>query len=260
MEKNSVLKNGQRIALKNDGVMCTTKGVHTFTVCDARSEKAQKLSERCNAFSIPFAKLKYEKDKLQMPINLRLSFLNKCAAELQRKDPLLEEEQASLIAEKEKIGEHFKRLFHALWLEYRDMIGQLEQNFKLREVVIENITTTVGRAVLAQRLGGDTTYTGTVNYTALGSNNTAAVVGDATLGTEVYRKALSSGTDASNISYLETFFTAAETSGTYEEYGMFIDGTGSANTGQLFNRFVSTIVKSVTETLNVQSVITINDA
>lgn len=159
-----------------------------------------------------------------------------------------------------KTGGATRVLLRELWEEYRVLIDRLHENFKVEELVIENITTTVGRSVLAQRLGGDTTYTGIVNYTALGDDNTAAVVGDATLGNETYRKAISSGTDAANIAYLETFFTASETSGTFEEYGMFIDGTGSADTGQLFNRFTSTVVKSLTETLNVQSIITFNDA
>jgi hypothetical protein len=86
------------------------------------------------------------------------------------------------------------------------------------------------------------------------------VVGNTQLGTEVYRKALSSGTYLNNVAYIETFFTAAEVTGTFEEYGMFIDGTGAANSGQLFNRFTSTNIKSATETMNVQSIVTFNDA
>lgn len=146
------------------------------------------------------------------------------------------------------------------WIEYNNLLKELERYRSQDPLQIENVTTTVGRSVLAQRLGGTTTYSGTINYTALGTDNTAATVGDATLGTETYRKALSSGTYSNNIAYLETFYTAAEVSGTFEEYGMFIDGTGTADTGQLFNRFTTTITKSGVETLNVQSVITINDA
>lgn len=146
------------------------------------------------------------------------------------------------------------------WEEYRHFLEQLHNKFKVFEICVENVTVTVGRSVLAQRLSGTTTYTGVVNYGALGTNNTAPVVGNTTLGTETYRKALSSGTFSSNIAYLENFYTASEVSGTFEEYGFFIDGTGSANTGQLFNRFTQTVTKSVTETLNVQSQITINDA
>ena len=143
---------------------------------------------------------------------------------------------------------------------YSYYISQLHKYFKLREAVVENTTVTEGRSVLAQRLGGDTTYTGIANYTALGSDNSAAVIGDTALGTETYRKALTSGTDLNNIAYLETFFTASEVTGTFEEYGNFIDGTGAADSGQLFNRFTQTVVKSAVETLNVQSIITFLDA
>ena len=158
-----------------------------------------------------------------------------------------------------KMGTGTRNLLKSLWGEYRYLVERVHK-FKTQEFVVENITTTVGRAVLAQRLGGDATYTGTVDYTALGDDNTAEVVGDATLGNEVYRKALSSGTDSSNIAYLETFFTAAEDADTYEDYGMYNDGAAGADTGQLFNRFTQTITKSNVETLNVQSVITFADA
>jgi len=145
------------------------------------------------------------------------------------------------------------------WEQYRYLIEKFEHKFLKSQFAVKNVTTTVGRSVIAQRLGGTTTYTGTVNYTALGDDNTAPVVGDATLGNETYRKALSSGTFSNNIAYLETFYTAAEVTGTFEEYGMFIDGSGTVDTGQLFNRFTATITKSGVETLNVQSIITIND-
>lgn len=137
---------------------------------------------------------------------------------------------------------------------------KLNREFKIWELVVENVTTTTGRNVFARLLANDNTYSGNVSHTALGSSNTAAAVGNTQLGTEVYRKALSSGVAVNNIAYLETFFTAAETNGTYEEYGNFIDGTGSANSGVLFNRFTQTVIKSSIETLNVQSIITLNDA
>lgn len=157
-------------------------------------------------------------------------------------------------------GKTPKILLRELWEEYNYYIEQLHRKYLANQFIVENITTTVGRAVFAQILGGDNTYTGNVNYTALGTNATAAAVGQTTLVTETYRKALSSGTDSSTTSYIETFFTAAETSGTYEEYGNFIDGTAGADTGQMFNRFTQSVTKAVTETLNVQSIITWADA
>ena len=151
-------------------------------------------------------------------------------------------------------------LMRQLWDEYNYCINMLHRRFKIREYVIENITTTEGRTALADVLAGVGTYTGEINYTALGTNNAAPAVTDVQLGTETYRKAVSSGTKLGTTAYIETFFTAAEVNGTFEEYGNFIDGTGSANSGQIFNRFTQTVTKSATETLNVQSQITINDA
>ena len=159
-----------------------------------------------------------------------------------------------------KSGKATAELLHGLWQEYNWYLKQLHKQFLINQIVVENLTTTVGRSVLMQRLAGTTTYTGTVNYCALGTSATSPTVGDTQLGTETYRKALSSGTFAANIAYLETFFTASEVSGSFNEYGFFIDANGSANTGQMFNRFISAQTKSTVQTLNVQSIITLNSA
>jgi hypothetical protein len=161
---------------------------------------------------------------------------------------------------RQALGEDVKLLLSALNDTYYHLVSMLHNKFKTRELVVENITTTAGRTVLTQRLGGLTTNTGIINYTALGTDNTAPAIGDTQLGTETYRKALSTGTNSANVAILETFFTQTEVSGTFEEYGMFIDGTGTANSGVLFNRFTQTQAKSNIETLNVHSEITLSDA
>lgn len=153
----------------------------------------------------------------------------------------------------------FERM-KALWDEYNYYLGLLHKKYLVNQVVVENITCTVGRTVIAQRISGTNTYTLNVAYTALGSSSAAPAVGNTTLGTEVYRKALSSGTNSTTTALVETFFTATETSGTYEEFAMFIDGTAAANSGQLLNRFTTSITKAVTETLNVQSSLAVADA
>ncbi len=178
------------------------------------------------------------------------------AKELERLIEGVRLKRSSLIA----LGQATEEKMREIWLEYTWLLKQLHDRFLVRQFTIENITTTVGRSVLAQRLSGTTTYTGVVNYGAIGTNSAAPAVGNTTLGTEIYRKALSSGTFLNNIAYIENFYTATEVSGTFEEYGFFIDGTGAANSGQLFNRFTQAITKSVTESLNVQSTVTFNDA
>ena len=142
---------------------------------------------------------------------------------------------------------------------FRQLMKSLDP-YVTKRVVMHNLVTTDGFNVITRLLSGDLTYSGVINYTALGSDNTAPALGDSTLGTEVYRKAVSSSSFSGATANIETFYTATETSGTYEEYGNFIDGTGSADTGQLFNRFTQSVTKSNTETLNVRSEITFSNA
>ncbi len=147
------------------------------------------------------------------------------------------------------------------WGEYKYLLAELRKNCFRREFVVENIIPTAGRAVIARWIVGDDTYladTGT-NYGSLGTSATAPTNGDTQLTAETYRKATSSGTSASNISYLSNFYTAAEVSGTFEEAGWHIVGTGAANSGQLLSHFLTgAISKAVTETLTVESTLTIS--
>lgn len=103
-----------------------------------------------------------------------------------------------------------------------------------------NIVVTTGRNVLACLLTGDTTYSGQINYGALGSSSTAVSNADTQLATEVYRKLFASHTtDGNNVAYVDFFYAATDTNGTYNEFGNFIDGTASANTGRLFSHILT---------------------
>jgi len=214
------------------------KGVHIMSLCDARSEKAQEFSDI-------FEGLRKKREKVLQNRDLATG------KALRQQKGLLFVRRIHIEAAKK---------CHKLWEEYQYYKRAYNKLFLVSETVTKNIMTTVGRSVSAQICGGDNTYSGNVNYTALGDDNTAPVIADATLGNETTRKALSSGTDASNITYLETFLTAVEAVDTHEEYGMFIDGAAGADTGQLLNRWIETKVKSNVETLNVQSILTWADA
>lgn len=99
-----------------------------------------------------------------------------------------------------------------------------------------NIVVTSGRNVLARRLAGNTTYTGAINYGALGTQASPSIVNGATqLGVESYRKLASSLSYSANVAYADFFYAAADCNGTYTEFGNFIDGGAGANTGQLFS-------------------------
>jgi len=143
------------------------------------------------------------------------------------------------------------------WDLYRSLVGELNRKFKVRQYAFHNIVVTTGRAVLARLLAGETTYSGEINYCALGNYTATATASDTTLGNELYRKEVSSKAYASNNAYVSTFFTATEIDGTFEEVGHFIDGTAVVDSGQLFSRIASPntaelpVTKSNTESLTI---------
>lgn len=123
-----------------------------------------------------------------------------------------------------------------------------------------NLCPTVGRAAIANALTDSTPSPATtrINYVALGTGTNSPANGDTTLQTETYRNTVASETNASNIAYITGFFSATETSGTFREAALFIEGTASANTGTLLSRVAINITKSTSETLTLDWTITIS--
>jgi hypothetical protein len=102
-----------------------------------------------------------------------------------------------------------------------------------REYEPKNVVPLVGRQALLNRLANITTYTGIVNYGALGSGSSAFSSASTQLNTEVYRKLSVGGSVSSSTAYIDWYYASTDVAdGTYNEFGAFIDGTASANTGQ----------------------------
>jgi len=156
------------------------------------------------------------------------------------------------------------RISKAFGQEYRSLVDELHSKFLKRRVVIPNLIPTVGRTVFAMILSNTLTYTGVLNYCALGTDPTGSANANIKLGTEVFRKLISSKTYSANVAYISTFFTATETTGTYKEVGHFIDGGVGADSGQLFSRIADPetaelpLTKSNTESLTIDYKITIS--
>lgn len=103
-----------------------------------------------------------------------------------------------------------------------------------------NIIPTTGRSVLARILAGDNTYTGEVDYGALGSGSTAFTNASTELNTEVYRSQADSQAFDDNIAYIDWFIAAGDVADqTFQEFGAFIDGTGSADSGQAWSLLIT---------------------
>lgn len=143
------------------------------------------------------------------------------------------------------------RIRIAVW----NLDGSLAQ-----EQIIENTVCTVGKAAIANQLtaGSPSPTPLRVNYVALGTGTNAPAAGDTTLQTETYRKVTASANNVSNVASITGFYTAAETSGTFREAGLFIAGTASANTGTLLSRVSVNIAKTTAQTMTISWSITIS--
>jgi len=103
---------------------------------------------------------------------------------------------------------------------------------------------------IGQILVGTYADTGEVNYMALGTGSTAVASSDVALETEVYRNATASGAVSGNVTYLTAFYNEAETTGTYTEFGNFIDATGVADSGLIWSHVLTGgWVKTITDVL-----------
>jgi hypothetical protein len=89
-----------------------------------------------------------------------------------------------------------------------------------------NLVVTAGKNFVASRIVG--TASAVMSHMAVGSNGTAAAAGDTTLGTELGRVALTSGTAANNVVTYTATFPAGTGTGALVEAGIF--NAGAAGT------------------------------
>jgi hypothetical protein len=129
----------------------------------------------------------------------------------------------------------------------------------LRTYRYRNIVPTVARTMIANNFAyASPTNTMAITHCALGSSGTTPTNADTQLGTEVYRNAIASLTNAANIVYATGFFDATETSGTYAEAGIFANGTLTTNSGIIVSHVLITITKTTSETLTLDWTLTIS--
>lgn len=146
------------------------------------------------------------------------------------------------------------------FLEAKPLIDKLNRICRVEVFVYENIIPTVGRAALANWLtqGSPSPASIKLNYTSLGTGTNTPANSDTQLQTETYRKAIASTTNADNVAYCTAFYTAPETSGTFREAGVWMNATGTANSGTLFSRVAINIVKTTSTTLTIDYTVTLS--
>ena len=121
------------------------------------------------------------------------------------------------------------------------------------ETVVPNIVVTDGKEYIASRMK-DATATA-MSHMAIGTGSTAAAAGDAALGTEAGRVALTSTTVTSNaVAYVATFAAGTGT-GAITEAGIF----NASSSGTLLCRTVFSVInKGAADTLGITWTVTVN--
>lgn len=122
------------------------------------------------------------------------------------------------------------------------IINALKQSGIITDIQFaHNIIPFSGRNVLARILAGNTAYSGAIDYGALGNafgpffNNNSTE-----LSNEVYRKQAQTRSYDNNITYVDWFFAASDVADqTFTEFGAFIDGTSTANSGRAWSLFAT---------------------
>lgn len=102
------------------------------------------------------------------------------------------------------------------------------------------------------------TYSMLINKAVLGTGTTAPATSDTQLQTEVYRNNPASKSNLLNVASITAYFNATETSGTYREAGLVVDGTGAINTGLLVSHVAINITKTTSQTLTLDWTLTIS--
>ena len=126
--------------------------------------------------------------------------------------------------------------------------------------VYENLVPASALALIASLMGpASSANAGKVTHCGVGTGVTAPANGNTTLETETYRNAIASLNSVGSVVYATGFFGATEAVGTHREAGIFINGTGSANTGTLLSRVAINIAKSNTQTLTLDWTLTLTN-
>lgn len=148
-------------------------------------------------------------------------------------------------------SDDFKRIQYAIQRFVRkgntDLLNlHRTQNLVRFTGINKNLVALNGRNVFNRLLTGDTTYTGEITYGALGDATSPSFASDDTqLNNEVFRKVPADASFEDNVSYIDFFIDSGDTpDGTYTEWGTFIDGTATVNSGRAFSLSAKEIIKS----------------
>lgn len=132
----------------------------------------------------------------------------------------------------------------------------------IRKVHYTNIIPTVSRQQVCKAVTGNiaTTTEIKVTHQELGTGTTTPANGDTGLQTPSggTRKTISSMAYLSNQMNFTSFWAATEATGTWREFALFINGTGTSNSGTIFNHVAINITVSSSDALTIDGTVTVS--
>ena len=135
------------------------------------------------------------------------------------------------------------------------------ENIHTREIRVsefDNIMVTSGLNMIAKRLA-QTANDCDITYVAVGTDSTAPVVGNTTLGTELARNTVTAISASVATVSITGFFGAAEANGAIEEWALFGEAaSAAADSGTMFNHALFSETKTNSETLTLDITITLS--
>jgi len=138
----------------------------------------------------------------------------------------------------------------------------LQSNFLGIGAETDNLVVTSsnhGRNLVCQRLAGVNTYSLNITHIELGDDNTDPTTADQDLGNGLERGTVTTYDISNNVLTLRFFLSDAQLADdTYEELGLFIDGTATLGSGQMWNHALFNYVKATGEDTTIEVIITVN--
>jgi urate oxidase len=125
-----------------------------------------------------------------------------------------------------------------------------------------NLVPTVGRQQIAKAISANISTVTEIKIThqELGTSTQAPANGDTGLITPTAstRKVISSLSFSTNKITITAFWAAGEATGTWREFGTFINGTATSNSGVLFNRVAINVTVTASNSLTIDGEVTIS--
>lgn len=152
-----------------------------------------------------------------------------------------------------QILENFPGIKGHIKTELFDLQGNLVETKEFDNLVV-NVTKNAFAAMLNSEVSS---FTGKVNYGAVGTSTASPAITDTILTAEIARVAPYSNSRAANVTTVTFYFDTATGNGLLKEFGAFIDGTASVNTGTLFDRVNIDVNKTSLNSLLITLTITV---